>query len=297
MLREKGNLDLDYLLDTMLRHRVTALFVVPPMLRALMECLSSRPDGAHVKAQLQQRRVRWTPMGDVCTTALWTAIHQQMPQAHVLNFYGPAEITMGTCSYYCREFDLKSRDPSVPIGRMFANYTGYVVDSSLHLVAPGCEGELLVGGAGVCAGYWRRPDLTAASFIRAPELGPGVLYRTGDLVRQRADGELLFVGRVDFQVKIRGHTHTHAQSTQSTHIHKAHTESTHTQSTQSTHIHGAYTRRAHTHTHTTHSAHSCSSSSSSSNGGGPGAVRAPCAGVVSHVSMCCVRCAACAPCA
>ena len=71
-------------------------------------------------------------------------------------------------------------------------------------VPVGSEGELYIGGQGVFKGYWRAPDLTARVLHTLPHLSPSPLYQTGDLVRMDSSGCLYFVGRVDFQVKIRG---------------------------------------------------------------------------------------------
>ena len=95
----------------------------------------------------------------------------------------------------------------MPIGGPIDHTTFHLVDERLARVASGEAGELLIGGAGVARGYHGRPDLTAERFIANPFVvdGDPRLYRTGDLVRRRADGRFDFLGRMDHQVKIRGH--------------------------------------------------------------------------------------------
>jgi amino acid adenylation domain-containing protein len=96
---------------------------------------------------------------------------------------------------------------AIDLGRPLANTRLYVVDRRLEPVAAGGAGELLIGGAGVARGYWRQPELTAERFV--PDawstVPGGRLYRTGDLVRRRRTGEIDFLGRIDHQVKVRGH--------------------------------------------------------------------------------------------
>jgi len=93
----------------------------------------------------------------------------------------------------------------VNIGQPIANTSLYVLDEAQAPVADGAVGELWIGGEGVAQGYFQRPDLTVDRFRPDLFAGRGRMYRTGDLVRKRADGKLDYLGRADFQVKIRGH--------------------------------------------------------------------------------------------
>ncbi|HEY1303132.1 MAG TPA: MupA/Atu3671 family FMN-dependent luciferase-like monooxygenase [Vicinamibacterales bacterium] len=120
----------------------------------------------------------------------------------VLNMYGPTETTVWST---IAAVDGERRP--VPIGRPIANTRIYILDRFGRPVPVGVSGELFIGGDGVTAGYHNRPELTAERFVDdrfSPEAG-GRLYRTGDVARYRADGGIEFLGRVDHQVKIRGH--------------------------------------------------------------------------------------------
>ena len=120
----------------------------------------------------------------------------------VWNLYGPTETTIWSTIHLVTPGDLSGG--TIPIGRPIANTTAFVLDAGLGPVPVGVLGELCLGGDGVCLGYYKRPDLTAASFVLPPFLAGQRIYRTGDLVRARADGTLDFAGRSDHQVKIRG---------------------------------------------------------------------------------------------
>lgn len=117
----------------------------------------------------------------------------------VTNVYGPTETTVWS------SVSRVQRDGSdVTIGFPIANTTLHVLDKDGRLAPVGLAGELHIGGKGVVRGYWKRPELTADRFVKDP-FGDGRLYRTGDLVRRRQDGALEFLGRLDHQVKMRGH--------------------------------------------------------------------------------------------
>ncbi|WP_233597088.1 non-ribosomal peptide synthase/polyketide synthase [Corallococcus sp. CA041A] len=127
------------------------------------------------------------------------------PGAVLVNGYGPTENTTFSATHTLRAGDIVGR--SVPIGRPLSNSTVWVLDAALHPVPPGVPGTLYVGGDGLAWGYLQRPDLTAERFIPHPFAAePGArLYDTGDRVRWQRDGTLEFLGRADFQVKLRGY--------------------------------------------------------------------------------------------
>ncbi|TWV53742.1 amino acid adenylation domain-containing protein [Streptomyces misionensis] len=131
----------------------------------------------------------------------WRAL---APGTELINEYGPTEATVGTSVH-------PVPDPIgtdvLPIGRPLPNVTQYVLDAELRPVPTGVTGELCIGGSGVARGYTGRPRWTADRFVPDPFAArPGArLYRSGDLVRQRDDGTVVFIGRADDQIKLRGH--------------------------------------------------------------------------------------------
>lgn len=125
------------------------------------------------------------------------------PGRRILNTYGPTEATVVATAAEVHPGE------TVTIGRPIPNYTAYVVNEAMALVGPGEQGELLIGGPGVAQGYHGRPELTAEKFIPNPfgqPFGPGdpVLYRSGDAVSLDEAGNIVFHGRIDDQIKIRG---------------------------------------------------------------------------------------------
>ncbi|MFJ5438313.1 amino acid adenylation domain-containing protein, partial [Pectobacterium brasiliense] len=135
------------------------------------------------------------------TVALWQALSSG---SRIINEYGPTETVVG-----CITFDARtpnSLTDSVPIGRPIANTRIYILDAKGQPAPVGVAGELYIGGAGVARGYLHRPDLTAERFIADPFSGStdARLYKTGDLGRWLPDGNIEYLGRNDFQIKVRG---------------------------------------------------------------------------------------------
>ncbi|SFH84023.1 non-ribosomal peptide synthetase [Albimonas pacifica] len=115
------------------------------------------------------------------------------------NMYGPTETTIWSAAL---KLEAVEGDAPVPIGGPLANTTLRILDRHGQALPEGVPGELVIGGAGLSAGYHRRPDLTAERFV---EIGGERVYRTGDLARLEAGGRIAFLGRLDHQIKLDGH--------------------------------------------------------------------------------------------
>jgi amino acid adenylation domain-containing protein len=122
--------------------------------------------------------------------------------ASLHNLYGPTETTIWSTVHR-----VAADAASLSIGRPIANTRVYVLDAALSPVPPGVPGELFIGGEGVATGYLDRPELTAERFLPDPfsRVAGARMYRTGDRGRHRPGGAIEHLGRVDHQVKLRGH--------------------------------------------------------------------------------------------
>lgn len=137
--------------------------------------------------------------GEPLMPELLMQIYEKSPNAQVYNLIGPSE-----CSVWNIGGRLNKDDGiDIHIGKPIANTQIYIVDKYMKICPIGVTGEICIAGDGVGAGYLNRPELTAEKFIDNP-FGEGKLYKTGDLAYWREDGNIAYVGRNDFQVKIRG---------------------------------------------------------------------------------------------
>ncbi|GAA0354547.1 non-ribosomal peptide synthetase [Bacillus horti] len=136
--------------------------------------------------------------------ALLIEIKKLLPNLCLLNAYGPTETTIISTFY-----ELKAKDSVeggyTPIGKPIQNTHIYLLDQYLQAVPIGVPGEVYIGGLGLAQGYINQPELTKEKFISSPFMNEkSLLYKTGDIARYLPDGNILFLGRDDEQVKING---------------------------------------------------------------------------------------------
>lgn len=184
------------ILDEVADHQVTHLHFVPSVLDLFITYLENR----------REERCRFCSVrhvfasGEVLEPGLVQRFYALFDheQVKLHNLYGPTECAVDVTCYDCRP-----TDTVIPIGQPIANTRIYITDKFGSLLPVGAVGELLIGGRNVGQGYVNDPALTEARFVPNP-FGDGRLYRTGDLACRRADGQIIFHGRMDDQVKLHG---------------------------------------------------------------------------------------------
>ncbi|MET9412249.1 amino acid adenylation domain-containing protein [Streptomyces sp. NPDC002935] len=186
-------IDIGELGEAIARHDATAAYFTT----ALFDAMAGEAIGA-----LARLREIWTG-GDVLSATALTRVLDHCPDTTVVHVYGPTEATV-FCSYQAFTPELRSLE-RLHLGVPMANTAMYVLDAGLRHTAPGETGELYVAGPHLAQGYSRRPDITAERFTADPYGPPGSrMYRTGDLAAWNEHGEIVFLGRADQQIKLRG---------------------------------------------------------------------------------------------
>ena len=195
---EETRRDLDKLVTWLEKSEVDEIFVPNLVLSAIIDI--SKADGTALP------RLRHVIQGgeSLGLTAELAEFHRAVPGRHLANYYGPTETHVATAFALPDDPDDWPAEP--PIGGPIDNMRTYVLDRWLQPVPPGVAGELFIAGVQLGRGYRNRPSLTAGRYVADPFGPPGTrMYRTGDVVRWRADGQLVFIGRVDDQLKLRGY--------------------------------------------------------------------------------------------
>ena len=193
MLPERVVSDPAALLQACVRFPRVGLNIVPSLWRIILDEIESSGGGknlAHIVFG-----------GEKLTADLVTRSFAALPQVKIWNLYGPTEATSNACGG--RVFP----EAPVTIGKPVANTLIFILDTKLQPVPIGVPGELHIGGMGLARGYLKRSQLTAEKFIENPFSKEPCdrLYKTGDRARWLVDGSIEYLGRVDNQVKIRGH--------------------------------------------------------------------------------------------
>ncbi|WP_338576643.1 amino acid adenylation domain-containing protein [Pseudomonas canadensis] len=194
LARPDGHREPAYLAQVIREQQISVIKFVPAMLQQFLELEES---------------ALCTSLTDVLcgggelTEALARGVQARLPKVRLHNVYGPTEATVDS-SAWTLEPDAPVPALQLPIGRAINNTRLYVLDEHDAPVPMGVSGQLHIGGVGVARGYLGLEQMTAERFIDSPFVDGDRLYRTGDLVRYLPDGNLEFLGRNDFQVKLRG---------------------------------------------------------------------------------------------
>ncbi|MCP5053166.1 MAG: amino acid adenylation domain-containing protein, partial [bacterium] len=193
MIRQEDLLELEVLAALIKREGIGIFFVTTALFNTLVDI------GPYYLTGI--RKVLFG--GERVSTEHAAKAVEYLGKDRVIHVYGPTEATVYATYYPIDE--VVSNQLTIPIGSPIANTTVYVLDSLLNLVPIGVNGEIYIGGPGVCRGYLNNAALTAEKFLPNPFGTGDILYRTGDLGRWLEDGSVQFNGRIDHQVKVRGY--------------------------------------------------------------------------------------------
>jgi len=185
----RARLSPDVVANTISTLQVSIIFLTPGLFNLMVE--------EHLQCLASVRYI--ISGGDVMSPAIAHRALRHLPNTKIINGYGPTENTIFTTTYQLP--NAWDKNNTIPIGEPVAGTFLDIINKNGDSVAAGQAGELIVGGDGLCQGYWQRDDLNKSRFI---EKGGKLYFRTGDVVRKRQDGQIEFIGRADKQVKIRG---------------------------------------------------------------------------------------------
>lgn len=180
----------------MLQHQVTIWNSVPALMQMLVEYAANRSELLPQSLRLAMLSGDWLPL------SLPDQIRTLFKDVQVISLGGATEASIWSILYPIEQVDPTWK--SIPYGRPMRHQHFYVLNEVLEPCPVWVTGQLYIGGIGLAKGYWRNPEKTNASFIIHPRTQER-LYKTGDLGRYLPDGNIEFIGREDFQVKVNGH--------------------------------------------------------------------------------------------
>lgn len=192
---QSEKLDLEYILDFIHENKVTYIDLVPSVFNTLARLFENNPE-----AVVKFNSVTHVSIGGEAASPSFIKIFRKYFNNVILtNIYGPTETSIGVTF-----FNINSDMAMVPIGKPISNCYAYILDAGKNVLPLGITGEIYLGGECVGAGYLNDKIKTDEAFFNDFIKGSGRLYKTGDLGCYLPDGNILFAGRVDEQIKIRG---------------------------------------------------------------------------------------------
>ncbi len=197
ILNKGDEKDPSNILAEMIKNDVTHINFVPSMLNVFLGTINKE------EAKKLNRLKYVFSAGEAISTDTVRKFFEIIPNVKLENLYGPTEATVYATRYSITENDCDKT--LIPIGKPVQNLKAFILDSNQQITPLGVEGELCLSGVGLARGYLNNPELTNSKFIQNPFVAGERLYRTGDLCRWLPDGNIEYLGRIDHQVKIRGH--------------------------------------------------------------------------------------------
>lgn len=191
---EKIVADPEHFIPFLAKHMVSRLVLVPSLLEVILARFKN------LSELLPDLKI-WTTSGESLSVDLYNRFSRVNPDAVLLNIYGSSEVAADVTYIDTTQYPTSDR---MYIGKPIDNMRVYLLDERLEPVPVGIPGEICVAGPGVAHGYHNQPQLTAERFIPDPITGIGTMFKTGDIGRFNGDGQIEFLGRSDFQLKIRG---------------------------------------------------------------------------------------------
>lgn len=188
----EGEVKFNYALDLLEEHHLTVLFLVPSVITYLQMYFDD----------INEQETRLCSFcGEALTLDITNRWQKCIPNARIINFYGPTEDTV-FCSYYdVNAINQKNLNDVISVGKAMKNGDMFILNENNEEAKPEERGELCLAGPQLSPGYWNNPEKNAEAFF---EQNGKRFYKTGDLCYMDEDGDIMYVGRMDFQAKIQG---------------------------------------------------------------------------------------------
>ncbi|WP_265445529.1 non-ribosomal peptide synthetase [Acetivibrio straminisolvens] len=197
-LEPGGEKDPGKILEAIEKNNITVIHFVPSMLNIFLEYLKETGQAQRAKSLRQV-----FASGEALTSQQVKLFNSLLGTngTRLSNLYGPTEATIDVSYYDCPTDEVPD---IIPIGKPIDNIQLLIMDKNMQPQPIGVPGELCIAGVGLARGYLNRPELTSEKFVASPLVPCKRIYRTGDLARWMPDGNIEYLGRMDFQVKLRG---------------------------------------------------------------------------------------------